>query len=739
MDLRSIVHVASKQSVKLEAAKMAGFSRVLAHEAKSGVSEQPMGMSEIKLGALNRLNCVKDVLPVISYESGLVFNKKFGTGETSDKALDVTHVMLRTNVGTFQTTVKHTIRSTALLVEYFQSEEFYPNKTFGSFLNEKYKEYASKLSLSSVMCCVPNDWYMADDAEQPSRIMLLAYATHVLVTQYETFMKSLPALVIPAPLKTFKGVEFLDIQYPLMHHPKLLADIAFHLTRNLLFNKVVVMDARGFLLAGRFMEHKYPIIMARKAGKLPSEETSITYEKEYGTDTICISKGLIKADDKVIILDDVIATGGTMKAVASLIESCGAQVVAYVAPYAVTRYEVVDRQNSTLHQEKKLLCQNIDIVSKIRYLCDQIEANYMHGLETSDRQVDKDILQNKNKRKNKIESHDSVIKQLKWSIRTCIETQHESFQTANFKDSGSMNCKYIFPPSLLAYDTQNLASPVQWGQFARSSNIWFSINPNNDSGSGKKCTHLVFFDPSNREESFDMLQLLSILHRKDVGEVIVVIPFLEQATQDRVEYKSEKEIGGDKDGEFESLACVDTIGKLLGTHKVFTFDLHAEQSRFAFHDLRYDSLVAHLWKMYQEHHPEAIVVFPDEGACKRYGKICTQKDDKNQFVEPIVFRKIRSGDKRIVSTDDEITPTHYVIIDDMVRGGGTMNACARHLLNKGALAVDALFAHAPLEPSASVNMSIIRECWTTDTCLNTVPRDWVKIHIYDYILSKFAN
>src|SRR6188768_784299 len=101
MDLRSVVHVASKQSVKLEAAKMAGFSRVLAHEAKSDVSEQPMGMGEIKMGALNRLNCVKDVLPVISYESGLVFNKRLSKNDETkwvpDKALDVTHVMLRTN------------------------------------------------------------------------------------------------------------------------------------------------------------------------------------------------------------------------------------------------------------------------------------------------------------------------------------------------------------------------------------------------------------------------------------------------------------------------------------------------------------------------------------------------------------------------------------------------------------------------------------------------------------------
>ena len=75
-----------------------------------------------------------------------------------------------------------------------------------------------------------------------------------------------------------------------------------------------------------YLMHK-PFVMIRKAGKLPCETVSKTYDLEYGTATIEIHKDAIKPGQKVVLVDDLIATGGTMKAAAELVEELGGEVV----------------------------------------------------------------------------------------------------------------------------------------------------------------------------------------------------------------------------------------------------------------------------------------------------------------------------------------------------------------------------------------------------------------------------
>jgi phosphoribosylpyrophosphate synthetase len=282
------------------------------------------------------------------------------------------------------------------------------------------------------------------------------------------------------------------------------------------------------------------------------------------------------------------------------------------------------------------------------------------------------------------------------------------------KEEVKEKCKkdfvYVLPPSLGMYSS----CIVNWGKYYRSSNIWFCGNEMKD----KKV--IIDLDPSNPSESCDILQLLSILYRKDPKNVIIIIPFLEQATQDRIEYKEG----------YESLAQIDTIAKLLGKHTVYTFDLHAEQSQFAFYDLRCFSLVKELYNRYCMYNSSFTVAFPDEGSAKRFGKLLNVKN-------PIIFSKIREGEKRFVKPNRILKSdeTEIVIIDDLVRSGGTMYEVANYLLNNGAKKVDALFAHAPFEPSASINLRLFRDIWTTDTCPQNLPREWIKIHIFDFVTS----
>ena len=88
------------------------------------------------------------------------------------------------------------------------------------------------------------------------------------------------------------------------------------------------------------------------------------------------------------------------------------------------------------------------------------------------------------------------------------------------------------------------------------------------------------------------------------------------------------------------------------------------------------------------------------------------------------------------SDDKIIKDARYVIIDDLIRSGGTMNTCANYLLNHGASKVDCLFGHAQLEPSAAKNMQVFQDIWTSNSCARLVPVDWVKIDFLEVLFQK---
>lgn len=127
-----------------------------------------------------------------------------------------------------------------------------------------------------------------------------------------------------------KGIIFKDIT-PLMAHPEAFrkaGNALLELASGLEINKVVGVESRGFFfgpwLAAQLNAGFVP---ARKPGKLPREITSMTYDLEYGTDTIEMHSDSIQPGDRVLLHDDVLATGGTSKAVYDLIQSLGGTVV----------------------------------------------------------------------------------------------------------------------------------------------------------------------------------------------------------------------------------------------------------------------------------------------------------------------------------------------------------------------------------------------------------------------------
>ncbi len=92
--------------------------------------------------------------------------------------------------------------------------------------------------------------------------------------------------------------------------------------------KVVGIEARGFI-GGSVLAYELGcgFVPARKPGKLPADTVGIDYQKEYGTDTIQIHRDAIGPDDVVVIHDDILATGGTMKAAYDLVKSMGAKEI----------------------------------------------------------------------------------------------------------------------------------------------------------------------------------------------------------------------------------------------------------------------------------------------------------------------------------------------------------------------------------------------------------------------------
>jgi len=97
------------------------------------------------------------------------------------------------------------------------------------------------------------------------------------------------------------------------------------------FNKIAAIESRGFVFASAVSYIlKKPFIMLRKKNKLPSDTYSVDFKLEYGTATIEVHKDSINKDDKVLIIDDLIATGGTAEAAAKLVSISNGKVAAFI-------------------------------------------------------------------------------------------------------------------------------------------------------------------------------------------------------------------------------------------------------------------------------------------------------------------------------------------------------------------------------------------------------------------------
>ena len=130
-----------------------------------------------------------------------------------------------------------------------------------------------------------------------------------------------------------KGILFRDIT-TLIKNEKAFCECIDQIverSKKFKFNKLAAIESRGFVFASAvsFMLKK-PFIMLRKKNKLPADVHSVDFELEYGTATIEVHKDSINEKDEVLIIDDLIATGGTAEAAAKLVEISKGKVSAFV-------------------------------------------------------------------------------------------------------------------------------------------------------------------------------------------------------------------------------------------------------------------------------------------------------------------------------------------------------------------------------------------------------------------------
>lgn len=146
-------------------------------------------------------------------------------------------------------------------------------------------------------------------------------------------MKKLEEYVRSIPDFPEKGIIFRDVTSVLGDADglQLAVDTMQELVEDLEFDVVVGPESRGFIFGMPIAYNlKKPFALIRKKGKLPCETVSVDYDLEYGKATIEMHKDSIKPGQKVLIVDDLIATGGTTEAMIKLIESLGGEVVGVV-------------------------------------------------------------------------------------------------------------------------------------------------------------------------------------------------------------------------------------------------------------------------------------------------------------------------------------------------------------------------------------------------------------------------
>lgn len=434
------------------------------------------------------------------------------------------------------------------------------------------------------------------------------------------------------------------------------------------YDVVCGLDARGFIMSTA-IQYIADIgqVMIRKQSKLPGEKYVYEYKKEYGSDILELEQGYIKPGQKVLIVDDLMATAGTLIAAANLVEQSGG-----IVSGIMVLIEFKDLEGRL----------------KINKLYPNANVYSLFSLNSYDKHT-------KLEQNIQIKKFRPTVYPLKDNLPVLMwHPTMESFAMKMIKVSN------IRP------------SYVNWDYFPDS---WPNITFEPSSTLINK--DLIFVMSISIKEIFaEQLALLVALPRQLINSLTIVIPYLGPATHERVDYSGQ-------------LATVEPILKILsscipmtktGPPIIRIFDIHALQIRFYTNDnvvMKLMSAIPVLIKYLKSTGERYVIAYPDDGAYKRFKYFF-------ESYSQVVCSKIRSGDTRQIIIRDRINfpedleLDHVIIIDDLVQSGETLLSCAKALKSLGFKKTSVYATHAVFPNEAwkkFVNNDSIYEFIITNT------------------------
>jgi len=468
------------------------------------------------------------------------------------------------------------------------------------------------------------------------------------------------------------GVSFLDMS-PLLSDPKArrrLCDAMINALNTTPVDVVVGLESRGFIFGSLIAERRdVPFVMVRKAGKLPGTIHSVSYNLEYGSATSEIQADSIKPGQRVLVVDDILATGGTILAASQLIAKCGAKVSA---------------------------------------ICCLAEILELHGRQKIKDALGVDCL-----------IIDQAPPELPDLAKPIVFKPYPNLHSPYPK-----SCEYVllYHPSMRSLAEKLIkisnntiqAAPVSFGNFPDSyPNITFPPDLINK--------RVIFLGSMYTHRNFlEQLSLMMILGRQKCLSVDIIIPYYGPATMERVEYPG-------------IVATADTFAQIMsccqsGNPNFSYFDIHASPTRFSFDSSKQDTWPLTAISLALERmelmcgKQGYVIAYPDEGSYKRFRAPVEAIRPNLPYIQ---FSKKRDGNKRWVDMTDKPDGLenfqHVLILDDLVQSGGTLYECYNALNQYGIRYVSAYVTHAVFPNRAYLDFlpggskSGFHKFWITDS------------------------
>lgn len=432
-------------------------------------------------------------------------------------------------------------------------------------------------------------------------------------------------------------------------------------TSNDKFDVVCGLDARGFIMATAIQEQfGIPQVMIRKQSKLPGDKYTYEYKKEYGSDILELEVGSIKPKQRVLIIDDLMATAGTLIAAANLVEQATGTVSGIMTLIEFTDLKGRERINKAYPSTPIYSLFSLDSFNDTETLTSDV--------------------------------HIPNVLQIK-KFRPTIYPNCDSLPVLMWHSTMEPFAKKILQVSNIR------ASYVNWSYFPDTwPNITFepSITLTNKD--------VIFVMSISRKEIFaEQLALLVALPRQLLNSLTIIVPYLGPATHERVDYSGQ-------------LATVEPILKIISSCIPMTktgppilriFDIHAPQIRFYTNDnvtMKLMSAIPVLLEYLKTKKERYVIAYPDDGSYKRFK--CFFED-----FPQVICSKIRDGDTRKIiirervnwpeqtleesALDNTFTDlNNVIIIDDLVQSGETLLSCAEALKSLGFTNTSAYVTHA---------------------------------------------